>query len=71
MALAEIVVPAASTLTATAAVGSFHYIRQVAQSVDENESRSKSNREVLLGDPDLVERNVIERVRDLEDEIDA
>ena len=69
--LLDWIVPVASTVTATAAIGTFSYARRVARQVDENTDRSRSNRELLVGDPAALDRNLVERVRDLEEEIEA
>lgn len=63
------VVTVAATITASAAVGTLGYARSVALRVDDNEERSVENQELLIGDPDVLDHNLVERVSQLEDEI--
>ncbi|QSG06474.1 hypothetical protein [Halapricum desulfuricans] len=71
MPLVELVVSASASLTAAAAIGTFGYARAIAEKVDENEDRSQENREILVGNPDLVDASLVERVRELEDEVEV
>lgn len=69
--LLDWIVPVASTVTATAAIATAGYARQVVRNVEENRERSVSNQELLIGDTGVPDRNLVERVRELEDEIEA
>jgi hypothetical protein len=71
MAVVEIVVATGSTLTAAAAITTAKYARDIVKTVGNNEDRSKTNREVLMGDPSMLDHNLVERVSQLEDEIEA
>lgn len=69
--LLDWIVPAASTVTALGAITTAGYARKVVQNVEENRERSLSNRELLIGDPEVLDRSLVERIRNLEDEVDA
>lgn len=71
--LGQIVTPAASTVTAAAAVYTAGRVRQginsLLETVEENEKRSKYNRRLLLGSD--VYDGVVARVEQVEDERDV
>jgi|GEM_PF-3796502 len=69
--LLDWIVPAASTVTASAALATATYARRVVRNVEENRERSVTNQELLIGDPDMLDRPVLDRLRDLEDEIET
>lgn len=71
MPIVEIVVSAASTLTAAGAITTAKYARDIVSSVEENRERSIDNQELLIGEPDVLDHNLVERVSQLEDEIEA
>ena len=71
MPIVEIVVSAASTLTAAGAIATAGYARRMSQKVAENEDRSRTNQELLVGDPNTLPKNIVERLRELEDEMEA
>jgi hypothetical protein len=70
-AVSTYIVTVAATVTATAAVGTFHHARAIARRVDENEDRSIKTAEIQRGDPETLPSNLIERIRDLEEEVEA
>lgn len=69
--LVTVVVPIASTVTAAGAVATARYARKIVATVGENEDRSTSNRELLIGDPDALDHNLVERVGRLEEEVET
>lgn len=65
----EVVVSVASTITATAAVKSWSYLKNMHDNlttrINANEDRSKQNKEIQRGDPDMGDP-LVERVDRLE-----
>jgi hypothetical protein len=70
-ALTTYAVTVAATITATAATVTAGYARSIHQRVGDNEDRSMTNREMLVGEPEILDEPVVDRVRRIEGVVDV
>jgi len=65
----EIIVAASATITATAATAAAGWVHAVYRQVEQNANRSKKNKEIQRGDPEVGDP-VLERLEYLEEQTD-
>ncbi|MCU4716858.1 hypothetical protein [Halapricum hydrolyticum] len=69
--LLDWIVPIASTVTATGAIATAGYARRIVSEVGDNKDRSLRNRELLTGDPEALDGPVIDRLREVEEQVET
>jgi hypothetical protein len=68
-AVVQIATGAGAIVTGAAAVGSYRRLGQLLERVDDNETRSETNRQILVGEREHID-GVLERLQRVEDAID-